>query len=69
LAERLWSDASGLFFWRKRGHFGVKRALFRAKKGQNQGFAVTDSLTERKCKLLISCKLQGIKTSKNDFHR
>jgi hypothetical protein len=41
-----WSDASGLFFERKSGHFGVKSALFRAKKGQNWRFAVTDSPTE-----------------------
>jgi hypothetical protein len=43
--------------------------VFWPKMGQNQGFAVTDSLTGQKCKLLISCKLQEIKWSKKDFHR
>jgi hypothetical protein len=49
------------------GHFGVKSALFRAKKGQNRGFAVTDSTTGRKCKLLIYCKLQAMERPKKRF--
>jgi hypothetical protein len=53
----------------KRGVLGAKKRLFRLKKGQNMGFAVTDSLTWQKCMLLIYCKLQEIKTSKKDFHR
>jgi hypothetical protein len=40
---------------RKRGHLGAKMALFGLKKGQNQGFAVTDSLTGEKCKLFKMC--------------
>jgi hypothetical protein len=44
-------------------------ALFGLKMGQNQGFAVTDSSTSRKCKLLIPNNLQEIKWSKKDFHR
>jgi hypothetical protein len=45
----------------KRGNLGAKKRLFGLKKGQNTGFAVTDSSTWQKCKLLILCKLQGIK--------
>jgi hypothetical protein len=37
--------------------FEAKKAPFWLKMGQNMGFAVTDSLTEQKCKLLIYCKL------------
>ena len=44
-------------------------AVFGVKIGQNQGFAVTDSLTELKCMLLIYCMLLEIKWSKIDFHR
>jgi hypothetical protein len=53
----------------KRGVFGSKQGLLGLKKGQNTGFAVTDSSTEQKCKLLIYCKLHEIKWSKKDFHR
>jgi hypothetical protein len=35
----------------KRGNLGAKKRLFGLKKGQNQGFAVTDSSTGQKCKL------------------
>jgi len=40
--------------------FWVKNGLFWAKNGQKTRFAVTDSLTWQKCKLFITCKLQGI---------
>jgi hypothetical protein len=53
----------------KRGDSGAKKRLLGLKKGQNRGFAVTDSSTGQKCMLLIYSKLQEIKTSKNDFHR
>jgi hypothetical protein len=54
---------------REKRQFRGEKAPFGAKKGQNQGFAVTNSLTGRKFKLLIPCKLRGIKWSKKDFHR
>jgi hypothetical protein len=44
-------------------------ASFKPKRGQNTGFAVTDSSTGQKWMLLISYKLQEIERSKNDFHR
>jgi hypothetical protein len=53
----------------KKRHFGPKKGLFGLKSGQNPGFAVTDSSTGQKRKMFISCKLQGIKGSKKDFHR
>jgi hypothetical protein len=49
--------------------FLAKTGRFEAKKGQKPGFAVTDSLTDEKCKLLISCKLITIEGPKNDFHK
>ena len=51
------------------GVFGPKRRLFGSKNGQNQGFAVTDSLTLPKCKVLIVCMLREIDGPKKDFHR
>jgi hypothetical protein len=45
----------------KKRHFEPKKGLLGLKKGQNRGFAVTDSSTGQKCKLLIYCRLQGIK--------
>jgi hypothetical protein len=53
----------------KKGLFWDKKGFFRLKRGQNQGFAVTDSSTGIKCKLLISCKLQAMEGPKKDFHR
>ena len=53
----------------KKRLLGGKMTLFGPKAGQNQGFAVTDSSIEQKCKLLIYCKLHEIKWSKKDFHR
>jgi hypothetical protein len=40
--------------------FWPEIGVFWQKSGQNQGSAVTDSLTLPKCKVLIPCKLQGI---------
>jgi hypothetical protein len=41
----------------KKRHFQVKTELFGLKSGQNPGFAVTDSSTGQKYKLLIKFKL------------
>jgi hypothetical protein len=62
-------EFAGLQKTPKRGDLGAKKSLFGLKKGQNRGFAVTDSLTVLKYKLLIPCKLREIKWSKKDFHR
>jgi hypothetical protein len=44
-ASSLSSGLSGFQKARKRGQTGAKKGHFRAKKGQNTGFAVTDSST------------------------
>jgi hypothetical protein len=41
----------------KRGKSEAKQRPFGLKMGQNTGFAVTDSLTWKKCKLLNASKL------------
>jgi hypothetical protein len=51
------------------GRFWAEKAAFGQKKGQNQGFSVTDSLTLPKCKALIVCMLREIGGSKQDFHK
>ena len=48
--------------------FEAKTATFWLKIGQNQGFAVTDSSTEGKFKLLITLMLQAMDGSKNGLH-
>jgi hypothetical protein len=65
LSKRVRRIAKGV----KKRQLGTQKRLFGLKRGQKTGFAVTDSSTRQKCKLLIYCKLQGIKWSKKDFHR
>ena len=69
LAASSGGDSTGRRIPRKSGSFALQRGLSGLKRGRNQGFAVTDSLTLPKCNLLIPCLLRVMKGPKKDFHR